>query len=76
MLWGIFLCSSVGIFLSLRNDHGWGDNFAGYILQAKAIANGSISSFITRSTWTINNSSSQLSASGSAKGKLYLPNIG
>src|SRR5574338_449991 len=42
---------------SLTRGHFWGDDFAGYLLQAQSILNGSTRDFIQHNTFTIENSS-------------------
>jgi|GEM_PF-546466 len=52
-------CSLVVLMLcwsSLTNSHSWGDDFAAYIMQAKAISEGSIEHFVERNTITVRNS--------------------
>lgn len=51
----LFISCLLGLLL-LTYGHGWGDDFAGYLLQAQAIADGAIDQFIARNTFTIENS--------------------
>ena len=41
---------------TLTRGHGWGDDFAWYILQAKSIWNGTTNEFIEQSAFTNNQS--------------------
>lgn len=52
----IFLGSFLS-FLMMTNGHSWGDDFAGYIMQAKSIVNHSTEDFVAQNSFTINNSS-------------------
>jgi hypothetical protein len=42
----------LGMFM-LTRDHGWGDDFAAYILQAQSIAGGKMPEFVAASTFTM-----------------------
>jgi hypothetical protein len=42
---------------SLTNGHSWGDDFAGYIMQARSIAEGNVTEFLQLNRFTIENSS-------------------
>jgi hypothetical protein len=41
----------------LTRGHGWGDDFAAYIMQAKSIVDGTEKVFMEKSSFTIYNSS-------------------
>lgn len=41
----------------LTTGHDWGDDFASYIMQAKAILDGNVQEFVTRNAFTIEQSS-------------------
>jgi hypothetical protein len=43
-------------WLLLTNGHAWGDDFAAYLLQAQAIVEGTPDEFLTRNSFTIENS--------------------
>jgi hypothetical protein len=54
---GLYIIIALAIvftFMSIRNDFGWGDDFAQYILQAKAIISGDKVHFISNNTIRIN----------------------
>jgi hypothetical protein len=44
-------------FLELRPGHDWGDDFALYIDQARAVVDGEVAQVIDRTTYTVQNSS-------------------
>jgi len=49
--------TAVIIFCTLTNGHNWGDDFAGYILQAKSITQLDPRGFIDANSFTVKNSS-------------------
>ena len=53
----IFIATFIMIVSSFTHGHGWGDDFASYILQAKSILSGSTADFYEKNSFTILNSS-------------------
>jgi hypothetical protein len=53
----ISVSAAVLSLFMLTRDNGWGDDFAGYILQAQSIVRGDMRELISRNTFTIENSS-------------------
>jgi len=53
----VILLSSMMVIFQWSNGHDWGDDFAGYILQAISIAKGEVSKFVLQNAFTINDSS-------------------
>lgn len=50
------LSASLGV-LSLTQGHAWGDDFAGYIMQAQSIVRGNEQDFVNKNAFTITKSS-------------------
>jgi 4-amino-4-deoxy-L-arabinose transferase-like glycosyltransferase len=42
--------------LMLSREHGWGDDFAAYIMQAQSVARGNIDEFVQANTFTVEHS--------------------
>lgn len=55
----IALSALLGVGM-LHNGHGWGDDFASYIMQAESIVDGRVSEFLTANTFTMTQSSRNL----------------
>ena len=57
----IVLTSLILSFLCIHNGHDWGDDFALYIEQAKAITNHSLSKLLVINKYLLNNSDATIS---------------
>ena len=53
----IVLASVLLSTLMMTRDHSWGDDFAGYIMQARSLAQGNMQEYVTRNTFTMESSS-------------------
>jgi 4-amino-4-deoxy-L-arabinose transferase-like glycosyltransferase len=54
---GLILAASVALSACLlTRDHGWGDDFAAYIMQAQSILKGDMQGFVQHNTFTISES--------------------
>ena len=56
----IVLTSALIGAMQLTHGHDWGDDFAGYIMQAQSILNGDLHSFVEHNRFTIEQSSNQI----------------
>ncbi len=57
LLFLILITNFIMVLSSFTHGHGWGDDFASYILQAKSILSRSTADFYQRNSYTILNSS-------------------
>jgi hypothetical protein len=53
LLVGILFLAAALVWGTLREGHSWGDDFAGYIMQAQSIFAGSIPEFLAQNDFTI-----------------------
>ncbi len=56
----IMLSATVLGFFNLTRDNGWGDDFAGYILQAQSIVRGNMGELVTKNVQAVERSSGDL----------------
>jgi hypothetical protein len=48
----IVVASAVLSFFMLERDHGWGDDFAAYIMQGRSLVTGQVAEYVQESTFT------------------------
>ncbi len=56
----IILSATLLGFFNLTRDNGWGDDFAGYILQAQSIVRGNMGDLVTKNVQAVERSSGDL----------------